>query len=340
VRVAVPFWNSAGLFTVEQDYPLDVTSREFYCSPKLEIQEALEVPMTIGIGVLCCSKPKHPHFSVGPEKEVRPDSLVMIADTMGSTDYDSTDDLHKMYVYPTEQMYGVCAGNIEMCGEIIDMIRHQFSELTVRNHGTISQAINKAVQGHRTAHFQMDFLFTKRLPVQGTTQTPQWQHEKLEKDWEDYDTGANLLVGTFDDRGQALLYYVGEMVDVHGLVHMRAFPGFCAIGIGSRNANFWFRYRGQTLGHSVRQSAYHAYEAKVMAANAPTVNDKTEILIATPGQGPFYFSETLPADPKSPTSLPELKSMFLKYGPQDTRKDLGHPVIVSPSISRKSRPGR
>jgi hypothetical protein len=63
-----------------------------------------------------------------------------------------------------------------------------------------------------------------------------------------------------------------------------------------------------------------------MAANAPTVNDSTEVLIAVSGQEPWYFSEKLPAPKDSPVSLPELESMFLKYGPQDTRKDLGHPI--------------
>ena len=41
--------------------------------------------MTIGIGVLCCTKPKIPKFTLNPEKQgPRPDALVMIADTMGS----------------------------------------------------------------------------------------------------------------------------------------------------------------------------------------------------------------------------------------------------------------
>jgi hypothetical protein len=42
--------------------------------------------MTIGIGVLCCSKDD---LRTGE----RPDTIVMMADTMGSTAEDSTDEL-------------------------------------------------------------------------------------------------------------------------------------------------------------------------------------------------------------------------------------------------------
>lgn len=63
--------------------------------------------MTIGIGVLCSTKPR-PHVP-------RPDAIVMIADTMGSTETDSTDDLHKMYVGDDVHLYAVCAGRMEKC---------------------------------------------------------------------------------------------------------------------------------------------------------------------------------------------------------------------------------
>jgi hypothetical protein len=258
---------------------------------------------------------------------------VLIADTMGSTDYDSTDDLHKMYVFPKERLYAVCAGNVEMCGEIIHTVQKEFRELNgVRNHGSCVALINKAVHGHRSQHFQLDVLLPRHLPLPDPTM-PQWHHQAIEREWQEYDTNANLLIGTFDDDGRALLYFVGQTLGADGeiapgLVHPCFFPGFRSIGIGSRNANFWLKYRRQAMGNSVKQSAYHAYEAKVMAANAPTVNDSTEVLIAMGGQEPFYFSETLEAPKGSPVSLSELKSMFLKYGPQETRKDLGHPKQV------------
>jgi hypothetical protein len=280
--------------------------------------------MTIGIGVLCCTKPKNPKFKPTDNEGIRPDAIVMVADTMGSTDYDSTDDLHKMFVYPKEQLYGTCAGRVETCGEIIYAVKSAFAELQgPRTHGTILTLLNTIVNGHRAQHFQLDVLQTNFLPV---NPTPQWQHEKIEQAYRDYDTNAHLLIGTFDERGQALLYFVGETQDQPGLVHPRFFPGFHCIGIGARNANFWLRYRGQALGLNPKQSVYHAYEAKVMAANAPTVNDSTEVVMVSSGQEPFYFSEKIEAPKDSPVSLPELESMFRKYGPQDTRKDLGHPL--------------
>src|SRR5438132_9860970 len=102
--------------------------------------------MTIGIGVLCSTRPK-PH-------EPRPDAIVMIADTMGSTETDSTDDLHKMYVYPEERLVGVCAGHLEMAADLITCIQKEFKELQTRTHGQYMTALNKAVYGHRVQHFQ------------------------------------------------------------------------------------------------------------------------------------------------------------------------------------------
>ena len=67
--------------------------------------------MTIGIGVLCSTQPK-PHSP-------RPDAIVMIADTMGSTDTDSTDDLHKMWIDDDLKLYIVGAGNLDLCGELV-----------------------------------------------------------------------------------------------------------------------------------------------------------------------------------------------------------------------------
>ena len=302
--------------------------------------------MTIGIGVLCCTKPKNQKFRPGEDEGVRPDTLIMLADTMGSTDYDSTDDLYKMYISPDVKLYGTGAGNMEMCSEIFAYLEQQLRKATEpRTHGTMLTLINQAVHGHRSQHFQIDVLQSTHLPLirfaneTAEQLTPQWKHEQIERDWREYDTGASLLIGSFDDNGQALLYFVGRIFDSNGdvsprLVHPCFFPGYRCVGIGSRNANFWLTYRGQTLGLSPKQSVYHAYEAKVMAANAPTVNDRTEVLIVSKDQKPFYFSEKLHAPKDSPVSLAELETMFLKYGPQDTRKDLGHPI---PKTSKNRR---
>src|SRR5271163_292063 len=64
-----------------------------------------ERSMTIGIGVLGCSSPG----LIGGE---RPDSIVMIADTMGSTELDSTDELRKIHSVSEAKFCAVCAGNM------------------------------------------------------------------------------------------------------------------------------------------------------------------------------------------------------------------------------------
>jgi len=86
------------------------------------------------------------------------------------------------------------------------------------------------------------------------------------------------------------------------------------------------------LGLNPKQSAYHAYEAKIMAAKAPTVNNNLEMVIAS-ADGHYLITEEKPTVDGCPVSLPELKSMFPKYGPQNTNA-LGHQKI-KPSTSQK-----
>jgi hypothetical protein len=154
------------------------------------------------------------------------------------------------------------------------------------------------------------------------------QHPKVMEDWQQYDVGLWMIVGTFHDCGTALLYQVGQFWDASGqsvmpgLVHSYAYPGYATIGTGGVNANFWLNFRQQHLGLNPRQSAYHAYEAKVMAAKAPTVNDNLEMVVAFADRH-FVLTAEKPEVDDCPISLTELKSMFNKYGPQDTN-ELGH----------------
>jgi hypothetical protein len=135
--------------------------------------------------------------------------------------------------------------------------------------------------------------------------------------WRNYDVSAQLLVGTFDDHGLGLLYFIGKMDGSAALVHLVEFPGTFAIGTGGYNATVWLNYRRQVLGMSIRQSALHAYEASRIASSAPTVNRDIEVLVAT-AKGGFHFSRESPNPQGCPVSLPWLVSMARRYGPRKT----------------------
>src|SRR5437667_10473991 len=134
--------------------------------------------------------------------------------------------------------------------------------------------------------FAWDVLSPRHMVTPG--QISSLQHDAMMQDFQQYDVGAELLVGTFDNQGQAYLYHIGPLANTLGLVHLFEFPGYWAIGSGSYNAITWLNHRRQVLRRSVRQSAYHAYEGKKMAESSPTVNDDIELLIATP-TGRFHL---------------------------------------------------
>ena len=77
--------------------------------------------MTIGIGRLLASSRPKPHVP-------RPDSFILVADTMGSTETDSTDDLHKMWLDDDLAIYAVGAGVLEYGGEFFVIVQNELRE--------------------------------------------------------------------------------------------------------------------------------------------------------------------------------------------------------------------
>jgi len=279
--------------------------------------------MTIGIGVLCSSKPR-PH-------PIRPDGLILIADTMGSTDTDSTSELHKLWI--EDNLYAAGAGNLTLDEEIISLFKLNLAKVPARTHGNIWDALNKAVYEHLQGHFAWDVLAPKYVFAAGTVFES--QKDNVTKEWQDYDPPIAMLIGTFHENGKPLLYLV-ERDDNGAWVHLFPYPGHVAIGAGARNANFWLTFRDQHFGMNPKQSAYHAYEAKIMASRAPTVNSNTEIVIAFSDRH-YVITAEKPTTDGCPVSLEELRNLYVKYGPQNTN-ELGHQP--KRSISQKSKRGR
>jgi hypothetical protein len=252
---------------------------------------------------------------------------------MGSTETDSTDDLHKMFIEEDIRLYAVCANRVERCADLWPGICREFRGLPTRSHGAFQAALNRCVLAHRSQHFQYDIVGPRHMITPG--QIPPEEHDRIMEEFQAYDAGAELLVGTFDDDGQAFLYHVGMISNSYGLVQLFEFPGYYAIGTGSYNAVTWLNHRRQVLGYSVRQSSYHAYEAKKMAERSPTVNDDIEMVIATPnGSFQLMRDREVVARGKEnaercPISLQELDQLYEKYRAPKT-DDLGHP---KPSVS-------
>ena len=271
--------------------------------------------MTIGIGVLASTMPK-PHTP-------RPDSIILVADTMGSTETDSTDDLHKMWLNDELQIYAVGAGTLEYAGEFFVVVENELKAALAagqpRTHGVISGTLVKAFHILKSQHFGWDIVPHLTVHIHGSL-VPQ---ETMVREWQQYCVNTQMLFATFDHTGQAYLYLIGQGYDEQGnvvpkTVHLREFPGYSTIGTGGANADFWLNYRRQVLGLNVKRSAYHAFEAKKMAAKAPTVNDAIELAIVLPGQKAFHLSEEQPMITGCPVSLSELEKLFKKHGPQPT----------------------
>lgn len=237
---------------------------------------------------------------------------------MGSTETDSTEQLHKLVI--EENLYMACAGDMALCSDVGSIIKQNLGAVPKRTHGNIWGALNKAVHETLTARFQWDVLVPKYMFAQGMVFEN--QRENITEEWQRYNPNLEMLIGTFHESGVALLYLISRNYNGSAWVHACQYPGHVSIGTGAYNATFWLNFRGQQLGLSPKQSAYHAYEAKGMAATAPTVNTNVDMVIASADRHYLLASDN-PAPTGSPVSLDELRTMYKKYGPQNT-DDLGH----------------
>ena len=258
----------------------------------------------------------------------KPDTIVMACDTMGSFgDGYSSPGLYKMFTFADERLYICASDNVDKAAELCSIIRDNVRRLPHREHGAIQAVLQAAVWDYHRQRSLYEVLPKYLL-------TPQeWAQTSLDRDLREtvalavmsYYFGCQLIIGTFADSGQALLYRVdgvglsepGNWDSIVEFVRSCNFPGFTAIGSGSENALFWLAYRNHVLGYNPRRAAYHVYEAKRMAETSAHVNNLFQFVIAN------RDSHTLLSD-KTPErngwSLNELQEMFSKKGPQSTEE--------------------
>ncbi len=263
-----------------------------------------------------------------------------MADTMGSfEDAYSHGRLHKTIAFPDEEVYATAAGNVAVAAEIMPIIVAQLQDTPKekRTHGDILRAIATASFNYRRDRFNLEVLprfFVPPYSPNAHLQVPLEERPEMVRQFNELDTGADMILATFDWQGQALLY----LLNSQGETHTMSFPGFAAIGSGAENAMFWLSYRQHVLGMSPSRAAYHAYEAKLMAEKSAHVNEHLDIIFAQPGRYEGISSHK----PNSSTSVAPFTAEMLKvwqeqYRPRDTA-DLDRASMRSTSHSSKDSP--
>lgn len=274
--------------------------------------------MTIGIGVLPTTG------GLRDPSEVRPDCLILVADTMGSFgDAYSHDRLHKTIVFADNHVYATVSDHVERGAELMPLVNNQIALTAIgqRTHGSISHAIAMSCFLYKTERFAVSVLPEYRLPPEvldpRKVQIPADISKRIEDEWRKFDMGCDLIIGAFDFRGQALLYYVSG---AHSFVENYSFPGFCAIGTGADYAMFWLSHRQHILSFGTKRAAFHAFEAKLMAKESAHVNEHIDICIATKDK---YWGLTTHRKEDftrtdTPFNLNQLRGWSEEYGPRST----------------------
>lgn len=263
--------------------------------------------MTVGIGALC---------SEGKE---RPDHFVLACDSLGSFgDVNSTASLYKLFSRPDAGIHAVASHDIDKAAELVTKIAKRVIATSAETYGTIFDAICWAVHDYKSARFRYQVVTQYGLaPAKG------WMEEAksigvldklIKKEWPKFSIECDLIIGTFAEDGSSRLFWVQDI----GLVHPVNLPGFAAIGSGAGGALFWLCHRDQTMAMGLKRSAFHVYEAKLMAERSPHVGkDDIQLLIANREKA-HVLTEDKPESPGCPISLTELKRLRDEYGPKKT----------------------
>lgn len=263
--------------------------------------------MTIGIGAVC-SINKHA------------DCLILASDRLGSYGADFSSKSHgKMFCLNEDRIFAVCADRVQNAGELIPMIREEWSKVPDRNLQIMSGKLVEVTMRYKTLRFCLDVL-----PNYGIAPSEDWRVvagkmgilPKILREWRKCSTHCDLIIGTFDERDQAHMYFV----DSGGGVALRTLEGFCAIGSGAFGALFWLSYREQNLHMSVQRTAYHVYEAKLMSEQSPYVGkDDISLLVVPAGHGKYYhLTKDCPEVAGCPVSLTRLTEFLKEVGPRPT----------------------
>ncbi|GEM_PF-4666550 len=262
--------------------------------------------MTIGIGCICSN-------------EAQSDCFVMASDHLGTFDEAYTTRNHSKIAWqPDHKIFSVCADSVENAMELLGAIAMEWQALPVRSFGALRQGLQNAVTIYRHHRFYLDVLPRYGIVVKNDN----WFEiaklinvdKELKGEWDNQNLGCEIVLGTFDMRGMATVYYIGS----DGGVQTIGQPGFIAIGSGGPYAQFWLAHRQQTCHMSILRSAYHAYEAKIMAEHNPFVGkDDIAMMVCTPKRV-YILTQNQPEIEGCPVSLIRLKGMVQRYGPRDT----------------------
>jgi len=271
--------------------------------------------MTIGIGVLATSE-------TGRSSGVIPDHIVLVSDTMGSFgDEYSHPRLHKRFDLPDNKAYVVAAGSIDRASELVPIIDRRLALVPPgeRSYGDILNAVAMACFTYKMDRFIREVHPRHGIPptLYDPLKASKEAIDLLEPEWAKFEIETDLIVGAFSHSGQAHLVYVGSSEAIAQSVSL---PGFSAIGSGAGNAMYWLAHRGHTLGMKPLRALYHAYEAKMMAEDAPNVNDEIDILVARADANWSCTSHATAAELKWIPEFPlgSLKELLKKYGTRPT----------------------
>ena len=271
--------------------------------------------MTIGVGVLATT-------AEGRKNQIVPNAVVLIADTMGSFgDVDSHARLHKVMTLPEVGLYATVAGEVDKGAELVPVIANFLSLVPKlqRTYGSILQALAAACFAYKGNKFTLTELPRLRLPpeVFDPRKTSPEISAIVQDAWDKFDIGCDLILAVFDGTGRAHLFQItGAGHEISNV----SFPGFAAIGVGAENALFWLSRRQHTMGIPLVCSAYHAYEAKLMAEGSAHVNKHLDIIVATNDDHWVCTTHAkLTAEKEHPEiNIAAMKKLFKKFGPKDT----------------------
>lgn len=237
-------------------------------------------------------------------------ALVLCADSLGSTDYSSTEYVSKLGSLP-HGFVGMIAGPISTAREMLTIV-HQQMQAPLRNIPVLVKRLRRSlrIQKSRFADehvgAQLGISYSE-FRKSGKSAFPDDLHRETAWEIRNHRSGIELLVCGFID-GVATIVKLTED-------HVTVCEKYAAIGAGAFLAEADLMQRDYLDFAGVDYATYLAYEAKRLGERAPGVGRATGLVALLNGQSGVTM------DIFNVEQLPLLERKFKRFGPQPLSAD-------------------
>ena len=221
-------------------------------------------------------------------------AVVLCVDMMGSTDYTSSDTVHKFYPLGFD-FFALLAGTFSDAGEFARIIRSRFAVEKPADFPELLRQVRTAVRdlkhGMAETHIEIALgISYDEFRKKGKVTLPEDLYRSLAWEIRSQSPNVEVLVAGFLPAPGKSGHPVPTIIKASfGKVWHS--ENFAVAGSGTGIAEAALFHRNQNSLDSFETTVYQVYEAKCLSEKAPGVGRRVIMFVLRPGQRPLVLTE-------------------------------------------------